>query len=25
MSAPLPNLPIMYPSKSIIFTIEFEY
>lgn len=24
-SAPLPNLPIMYPSKSIIFTIEFEY
>ncbi|MFC2168746.1 energy transducer TonB, partial [Acidobacteriota bacterium] len=25
MSVPLPSLPLMYPSKSIVFTIEFEY
>jgi len=25
MSVPLPSLPIMYPSKSIVVTIEFEY
>ncbi|MCJ7582793.1 MAG: TonB C-terminal domain-containing protein [Candidatus Aminicenantes bacterium] len=25
MSVPLPGLPIMYPSNSIVFTIEFEY
>jgi protein TonB len=25
MSVPLPSLPIMYPSNSIVFTIEFEY
>lgn len=24
-SVPLPGLPIMYPAKSIVFTIEFEY
>jgi len=24
-SFPLPGLPILYPSKSIVFTIEFEY
>jgi TonB family protein len=24
-SIPLPSLPMMYPSKTIVFTIEFEY
>ncbi len=24
-SLPLPGLPMMYPSKSLVFTIEFEY